>query len=143
MTHARTREIVGLEPTQGRNTGPFLAFKRLFPRGAATGFSSDTPCPQHAFCHLVRPTVGNIPLEAIYSYEECQLFGRIIATRVHEKLPTFTSIDTMIFFQTPTDSWHKGIVQPLAHFTTYMDIAAGDPPFGILVCRVKRSTHGS
>jgi len=36
-----------------------------------------------------------IPLEAKYAYEECQLFGRLIATHVHEQLPGFTSIERM------------------------------------------------
>jgi bifunctional non-homologous end joining protein LigD len=36
-----------------------------------------------------------IPLAAKYTYDECQLFGRLIATRVHEELPTFTSIERM------------------------------------------------
>lgn len=36
-----------------------------------------------------------IPLEAKYAYEECQLFGRLIATHVHEQLPNFTSIERM------------------------------------------------
>lgn len=36
-----------------------------------------------------------IPLEAKYSYEECQLFGRLIATHVHQALPKFTSIERM------------------------------------------------
>lgn len=36
-----------------------------------------------------------IPLAAQYSYEECQLFGRLIATHVHEQLPAFTSIERM------------------------------------------------
>lgn len=33
-----------------------------------------------------------IPLNAKYNYDECQLFGKLIATRVHELLPDFTSI---------------------------------------------------
>jgi bifunctional non-homologous end joining protein LigD len=36
-----------------------------------------------------------IPLEAKYSYDECQLFARLIATRVHQILPAFTSIERM------------------------------------------------
>ncbi len=36
-----------------------------------------------------------IPLNAKYTYDECQLFGKIIATKVHEMLPTFTSIERM------------------------------------------------
>ncbi len=36
-----------------------------------------------------------IPMKAKYSYEECQLFGRLIATRVHDELPKFTSIERM------------------------------------------------
>ncbi|HEY4289929.1 MAG TPA: hypothetical protein VGN00_22665 [Puia sp.] len=35
-----------------------------------------------------------IPLTAKYSYDECQLFGRLIATQVHAELP-FTSIERM------------------------------------------------
>ncbi len=34
-----------------------------------------------------------IPLGAKYTYDECQLFGKLIATRVHELLPSFTSIE--------------------------------------------------
>lgn len=34
-----------------------------------------------------------IPLAAKYSFDQCQLFGRIIATQVHEQLPHFTSIE--------------------------------------------------
>ncbi|HEY4148554.1 MAG TPA: DNA ligase D, partial [Chitinophagaceae bacterium] len=37
-----------------------------------------------------------IPMEAKYSYDECQLFGKLIATRVHHELPRFTSIERMI-----------------------------------------------
>lgn len=36
-----------------------------------------------------------IPLGAKYSYDECQLFGKLIATRVHQTLPKFTSIERM------------------------------------------------
>jgi bifunctional non-homologous end joining protein LigD len=36
-----------------------------------------------------------IPLGAQYTYEECQLLGKLIATQVHEELPTFTSIERM------------------------------------------------
>ena len=36
-----------------------------------------------------------IPLQHQYSYDECQLFARLIATRVHEQLPAFTSIERM------------------------------------------------
>jgi bifunctional non-homologous end joining protein LigD len=36
-----------------------------------------------------------IPLAAKYTYDECQLFGRLIATHVHEELPEFTSIERM------------------------------------------------
>ncbi|MCE2982964.1 MAG: non-homologous end-joining DNA ligase [Parachlamydia sp.] len=34
-----------------------------------------------------------IPLGAKYTYEQCQLFGRMIATAVHHLLPAFTSIE--------------------------------------------------
>lgn len=33
-----------------------------------------------------------IPLGAKYTYDECQLFGKLIATEVHNRLPDFTSI---------------------------------------------------
>lgn len=36
-----------------------------------------------------------IPMGARYSYDECQLFGKLIATRVHHELPKFTSIERM------------------------------------------------
>jgi bifunctional non-homologous end joining protein LigD len=36
-----------------------------------------------------------IPLGAKYAYDECQLFGKLIATRVHEQLPRFTSIERL------------------------------------------------
>ena len=36
-----------------------------------------------------------IPLGAKYTYDECQLFGKIIARRVHEQLPAFTSIERL------------------------------------------------
>jgi bifunctional non-homologous end joining protein LigD len=36
-----------------------------------------------------------IPLAAKYSYDECQLFGKIIATRVQKMLPRFTSIERL------------------------------------------------
>jgi len=36
-----------------------------------------------------------IPLGAKYSYDECQLFGKIIASRVHTLLPRFTSIERL------------------------------------------------
>ncbi len=37
-----------------------------------------------------------IPLGAKYSYDECQLFAKLIATRVQEELPAFTSLERMI-----------------------------------------------
>ncbi len=36
-----------------------------------------------------------IPLQAKYTYDECQLFGKLIASRVHRRLPKFTSIERM------------------------------------------------
>ncbi len=36
-----------------------------------------------------------IPLAARYSYDECQLFGKLIATRVQAELPRYTSIERM------------------------------------------------
>lgn len=36
-----------------------------------------------------------IPLNQKYTYDECQLFGKLIATRVHEALPAFTSIERL------------------------------------------------
>jgi bifunctional non-homologous end joining protein LigD len=36
-----------------------------------------------------------IPLNAKYTYDECQLFGKLIATRVHDALPEFTSIERL------------------------------------------------
>jgi bifunctional non-homologous end joining protein LigD len=36
-----------------------------------------------------------IPMGAKYSYDQCQLFGKIIASHVHELLPGFTSIERM------------------------------------------------
>jgi len=36
-----------------------------------------------------------IPMGARYSYPECQLFGKLIATRVNHELPGFTSIERM------------------------------------------------
>jgi bifunctional non-homologous end joining protein LigD len=36
-----------------------------------------------------------IPMGAKYTYDECQLFGKLIATHVHEELPAFTSIERM------------------------------------------------
>lgn len=36
-----------------------------------------------------------IPLAAKYSYDECQLFGKLIASRVHAQLPKFTSIERL------------------------------------------------
>lgn len=36
-----------------------------------------------------------IPLGAKYTYDECQLFGKLVATRVHQRLPKFTSIERM------------------------------------------------
>ncbi|MBC7868301.1 MAG: DNA ligase D [Gloeobacteraceae cyanobacterium ES-bin-316] len=37
-----------------------------------------------------------IPLGAKYSYDECQLFAKLIATQVNEELPAFTSLERMI-----------------------------------------------
>jgi bifunctional non-homologous end joining protein LigD len=34
-----------------------------------------------------------IPLGAKYTYDECQLFGKLVATMVHYELPAFTSIE--------------------------------------------------
>lgn len=36
-----------------------------------------------------------IPMEAKYTYEQCQLLGRLIATKVHDILPKFTSIERL------------------------------------------------
>jgi bifunctional non-homologous end joining protein LigD len=36
-----------------------------------------------------------IPLSAKYSYDQCQLFAKIVATQVHELLPGFTSIERL------------------------------------------------
>lgn len=36
-----------------------------------------------------------IPLAAKYTYEECQLFGKLVATRVHQAIPEFTSIERL------------------------------------------------
>jgi len=36
-----------------------------------------------------------IPMGAKYSYDECQLFGKLIATQVRARLPAFTSIERM------------------------------------------------
>ena len=36
-----------------------------------------------------------IPMGAKYSYDECQAFGKLIATRVHAALPRFTSIERL------------------------------------------------
>ena len=36
-----------------------------------------------------------IPLGAKYSYDQCQLFGKVIATQVHHILPEFTSIERL------------------------------------------------
>jgi len=36
-----------------------------------------------------------IPMGARYTYDECQLFGKLIATRVHNELPDFTSIERL------------------------------------------------
>jgi bifunctional non-homologous end joining protein LigD len=36
-----------------------------------------------------------IPLGAKYNYDQCQLFGKIIASKVHELLPAFTSIERL------------------------------------------------
>lgn len=36
-----------------------------------------------------------IPLNAKYTYDECQLFGKWIATQVHHELPSFTSIERL------------------------------------------------
>lgn len=36
-----------------------------------------------------------IPLGAKYTYDQSQLFGKLIATQVHERLPKFTSIERM------------------------------------------------
>lgn len=37
-----------------------------------------------------------IPLGAKYDYDQCQLFGKMIATQVHHMLPAFTSIERII-----------------------------------------------
>lgn len=36
-----------------------------------------------------------IPLGAKYTYDECQLFGKLVATQVHNELPAFTSIERL------------------------------------------------
>gem|GEM_PF-6169981 len=38
-----------------------------------------------------------IPLEAKYSYDECVMFAKLLATLVHYELPKFTSIDRMTY----------------------------------------------
>lgn len=37
-----------------------------------------------------------IPMGARYTYDECQMFGKIIATQVHTILPEFTSIERIV-----------------------------------------------
>ncbi|MEO7983390.1 MAG: DNA ligase D [Bacteroidota bacterium] len=37
-----------------------------------------------------------IPLGAKYDYDQCQLFGKVIATQVHQMLPSITSIERLI-----------------------------------------------
>ena len=37
-----------------------------------------------------------IPLGAKYTYDECQLFAKLIAIKVQEQLPAFTSLERMI-----------------------------------------------
>ncbi|HEX2977054.1 MAG TPA: DNA ligase D [Bacteroidales bacterium] len=37
-----------------------------------------------------------IPLEAKYSYDQSQMFAKIVATLVHQRIPEFTSIERMI-----------------------------------------------
>jgi bifunctional non-homologous end joining protein LigD len=37
-----------------------------------------------------------IPLKPEYTYDECQLFGRWIATQVNEQLPEITSIERIV-----------------------------------------------
>lgn len=36
-----------------------------------------------------------IPMAARYTYDECQAFGKLIATRVHSALPKFTSVERL------------------------------------------------
>jgi bifunctional non-homologous end joining protein LigD len=36
-----------------------------------------------------------MPMGKKYTYDECQLFARLIATRVHDQLKAFTSIERM------------------------------------------------
>lgn len=36
-----------------------------------------------------------IPMGGKYTYDQCQLFGRMIATKVHQALPSFTSIERL------------------------------------------------
>jgi bifunctional non-homologous end joining protein LigD len=36
-----------------------------------------------------------IPLGAKYTYDQCQLLGKVIATQVHQQLPSFTSIERL------------------------------------------------
>lgn len=36
-----------------------------------------------------------IPLGAKYTYDECQLFGKLVATEVHHRIPEFTSIERL------------------------------------------------
>lgn len=36
-----------------------------------------------------------IPMGTKYTYDQCQLFGRMIATQVHQQLPKFTSIERL------------------------------------------------
>lgn len=36
-----------------------------------------------------------IPLAAKFTYDECQLFGKLVATRVHQAIPEFTSIERL------------------------------------------------
>jgi bifunctional non-homologous end joining protein LigD len=36
-----------------------------------------------------------IPLGAKYTYDQCQLFGKIVASQVHNILPEFTSIERL------------------------------------------------
>ncbi|HVV05773.1 MAG TPA: DNA ligase D [Puia sp.] len=82
--------IIDLDPTE-KNT-----FEQVIQTARVTKeIIDDLKVP--GYCKISGSTGIHIyiPMGARYTYDECQLFGKLIATRVHNELPGFTSIERL------------------------------------------------
>lgn len=80
--------IIDIDPTEKNN------FEQVIETALATKHVLDA-LNVEGYCKTSGSTGLHIfiPMGAKYTYEQCQLFGRFIATEVHRALPEFTSIE--------------------------------------------------